>query len=146
VQVRNEPFSTFIHCVREAALVLCIEESEAKVVARIIEGLTQAQRVRFVFEARPTSFADLEPLVVLYRNLACAEQFEKQACCVKRESAVKCVKNRFVFRETHPSTKPVSSTTVVCFSFLRPGHLSKNCPQGRQFARSLHKPEADQQL
>jgi hypothetical protein len=72
--VDNEPLSAYIHCVREAALILRIQETEAQVVARIIEGLTQAQRVRFVFEARPTSFADLERLVVLDRNLACAEQ------------------------------------------------------------------------
>jgi ribosomal protein S6 len=86
LQVDNELLSTYIHYVREAALILCIQECEAQVVARFIEGLTQAQRVHFVFEAHPTSFADLERLVMLDHNLARAEQFKEQASCVKRDA------------------------------------------------------------
>jgi hypothetical protein len=116
LQADNEPLSTSINFVREAALILRIQESEGQVVAKIIEGLTQAQKVRFVFEARRTIFADLERLVVPDRNLACAEQFKEQAYCVKRDYALKRIKNKSVFREAKPSRKPVSATAVVFLS------------------------------
>jgi hypothetical protein len=93
-------------------------------VPRITERLAQAQRVCFVFESRPTSFADSERLIVCDRNLACAEQFKERTPCVKRDSDVK---NNLAFRGPQ-SRSPVSHTAVVCFSCHWPGHIRRNCP------------------
>jgi hypothetical protein len=43
VQFNSEPLSTYVHCVQDAALIFRIHDSEEQVVARIVEGLTQAQ-------------------------------------------------------------------------------------------------------
>jgi hypothetical protein len=50
-------------------------------VDRNFYGLTQAQRARFVFESRPTSFEDFERLCD--RKLVCAEQMNEQTSRVK---------------------------------------------------------------
>jgi hypothetical protein len=58
VQYEGESLATYVQSVRDAALVLRISENEAQVVQRIVEGLTQTQRARFVFQAPLPSFCN----------------------------------------------------------------------------------------
>ena len=50
VQWEGEQFSTYVKAIKDAALVLRIDESEVRVVERVVEGLTPTQRTRFVFQ------------------------------------------------------------------------------------------------
>ena len=60
--------------IRDTALVLRTSENEAQVVERIVEGITPTQRARFVFQAPPSSFLELEQLAVIDRKSANADQ------------------------------------------------------------------------
>jgi hypothetical protein len=73
VQAHNESLGSYIHSVREAALVLRIQETELQVVERILEGLTPNQRARLVFQGPPNSFKQFEHLVVVDHNIAFAD-------------------------------------------------------------------------
>jgi hypothetical protein len=63
----------YVRAIRDAAVVLHIIESEAAVVARIVEGLTPVQRSRFVFQAPPSTFLQQEQLAVVDRKIACVD-------------------------------------------------------------------------
>ena len=47
--------------------MLRINESEAQVVERVVEGLTPTKRARFVFQPPPSSFRHLELLAIVRR-------------------------------------------------------------------------------
>jgi hypothetical protein len=61
-----------VQSIRDAALVFRISEYEAQVVERIVEGLTPTQCARFVFQAPPSTFLQLEQLAIVDRNIAYA--------------------------------------------------------------------------
>jgi len=54
VQSVGEQFSNYVQVIKDAALVLRINECEAQLVERVVEGLTPTQRVRFVFQSPPS--------------------------------------------------------------------------------------------
>jgi hypothetical protein len=56
VQRDGESLAMYIHAIRDAAVVLRINQSEVEVLARIVEGLTPIQRARFVFQTPPSTF------------------------------------------------------------------------------------------
>jgi hypothetical protein len=58
----------YVQSVRDAASYLRIPHDEQTMVARIVSGLHPIQRVRFCFQALPTTFAQLEQLAVLDRS------------------------------------------------------------------------------
>jgi hypothetical protein len=66
-----------VQAIKDAALVLRIEESEAQIVERVVEGLMSAQCARFIFQAPPSSFRQLERLVIVDRNIAYADHARK---------------------------------------------------------------------
>jgi len=49
VQSEGEHFFSYVQEIKDAALVLRINESEAQVVEGVVEGLTPTQPARFVF-------------------------------------------------------------------------------------------------
>jgi hypothetical protein len=59
-QAEGEPLGKYIQDIREAALVLRIAEPEIRVVNRILQGLTHAQRARFVFQTPPSTLVQLQ--------------------------------------------------------------------------------------
>jgi hypothetical protein len=54
VQSVGEQFSNYVQAMKDAALVLRINESEAQIVERVVERLTSTQRARFVFQSPPS--------------------------------------------------------------------------------------------
>ena len=74
VQSVGEQFSNYVPAIKDAALVLRINKSEAQVVERAVEGLTPTQRARFVFQSPPSSFRQLERLAIVDRNIATADR------------------------------------------------------------------------
>jgi hypothetical protein len=51
-------------------MMLRIKDDETRVVDRIVEGFTPAQRARFVFQAPLSSLVQLGHLAVVDRNIA----------------------------------------------------------------------------
>jgi hypothetical protein len=79
VQQHGESLATYVQAVCDAALVLRITETEEQTVAHIVEGLTPVQRARFVFQTVPSTFAHLDLMAVLDRNIAYADSTRQVA-------------------------------------------------------------------
>jgi hypothetical protein len=138
VQREGESLSMYLQAVRDAASVLRISESEAVVVARIVEGLTPVQRSRFVFQAPRSTFLQLEQLAVVDRNIAYAD-------CTRTSCTAVCsraVQPRYTTSASEYSQKRVNKTPVpgkqiVCFSCGKPGHVQKNYFQHSERRRKV---------
>jgi hypothetical protein len=127
VQQSGETFATYFQAIRDAAAVLRVTDSEEHMVGRVIEGLTSIQRARFVFQQRPSTFAQLDQLAVVDRNTAYADQI--------RGAGVSGVGQR-----GKPDVANVDSTNVrqsarnvsipgnrrVCYFCGKPGHVRAN--------------------
>ena len=70
VQSVGEQFSNYVQAIKDAALALRINKSEAQAVERVVEGHTHTQRARFVFHSPPSSFRQLEQSAIVYMNIA----------------------------------------------------------------------------
>jgi hypothetical protein len=87
-ETEKEPLALYVQFVRDAALIFPINETESQVVGRIVEGLTPTQRARFVFQAPPNNFQQLEQLVVLDRNITYADKTRETPAAIVRVNAV----------------------------------------------------------
>jgi hypothetical protein len=65
----GEPFAIYIQSIKDAAAVLRIEEGEEEMVTRIVDGLSPTLRDLFVFQQPPSSFAQLDQLLLVERNM-----------------------------------------------------------------------------
>jgi len=74
VQSVGEQFSNYVQTIKYVTLVLRINENEAQVVERVLEGLTPTQRARFIFQSPLSSFRQLERLAIVDRNIAYADR------------------------------------------------------------------------
>jgi len=70
----GEQFSNYVQAIKDAVLVLRINESKAHVVEKVVEGLMPTQRSRFVFQSLPSSFRQLERSTIVDRNIAYADR------------------------------------------------------------------------
>jgi hypothetical protein len=129
VQREGEALTSYVQSVRDAALVLQINESEAQVVGRIVEGLTPTQRARFVFQPLPSTFHQLEQFVVLDRNLTYADAMRHAPGTTVRAHAVRTTVANSTDRpsQSAPRRDPVSSNPVFCYYCNKPGHIQRNC-------------------
>ena len=139
VQEEQESLAMYVQAVREAALVLRITESEAEVVARIVQGLNPVQRARFVFQALPSTFAQLEQLAVVDRNVTYADSTRAKRPVAEKSSETRLT-TATVTHSTHRVNKPhASGKPILCFSCGKPGHIQRNCyvrsPNRRNQAR-----------
>jgi hypothetical protein len=129
VQAHSESLGSYIQSVREAALVLRIQETEPQVVERIIEGLTPNQRARFVFQGPPNSFQQLEHLVVVDRNIAFADNMQQPVAAGRRDEVVQStVCDVHVNCSRYPPSKtPDRGKVPVCYYCGKSGHIQRNC-------------------
>ena len=56
LQEEGESLEGYVNAIKDAALVLRINDSEAELVPRIVEGFTSNQRTRLVFQSHPSTF------------------------------------------------------------------------------------------
>ena len=128
VQFEGEPFTTYVQSLRDAALVLRIKENEKHVVERIVEGNAPIQRARFVFQAPPASFLQLEKLA-MDRNIAYADQSRAARPAGVKIGAIEWPLEPENPRYSHVRTSqsPMSGKFVVCYNCRKPGHTQKMC-------------------
>jgi hypothetical protein len=79
VQQHGESLAMYVQAVRDTALVLHITETEEQTVACIVEVLTPVQHARFVFQTVPSTFAHLDQMAVLDRNITYADSTRRVA-------------------------------------------------------------------
>jgi hypothetical protein len=100
-----------------------------------MEGLALIQRARYVFQDPPSTFVQLEHLIVVGCNITYADKTRQLSALVGRAKAVKTASASFV--SSHPcspaSKKPVQGKPV-CFYCGKTGHIQQNC-----FARLAQK-------
>jgi hypothetical protein len=143
LQAEGEPLAMYIQSIRDTALIVRISETEAQVVQRIVEGLTPIQRARFVFQDLPSTFVQLEQLIVVDRNITYADKTRQLSASMGRAKAVETASTSFVssHRRSPASKKPFQGKTVVCFYCGKTEHIQINCfaslAQKRKLVRIL---------
>jgi hypothetical protein len=127
VQAEGEYLGNYIQDIREAALVLRISEPEPQMVRRMLEGLTPAQRVRFVFQTPPSTLEQLEHLNVVDRNIAYADTTRPQPSPRRRGEAAKfCSPKTFVAQTRRRQSKPYPpGNNIVSFHYGKTGHVQR---------------------
>jgi len=77
LQEEGEPLEVYVNAIEDAALVLRINDSEAELVARIVEGFNSNQRARLIFQSPLSTFEQLEQLAALDRNISFVDNYRK---------------------------------------------------------------------
>jgi len=118
-----------VQAIKDAALVLRINESEAQVVERVVEVLTLTQRVRFIFQSPTSSFRQLERLAIVDRNIAYADRTRAEPA---PEVTIAVVESPMGHGEPGESgnkraQEPLQRKPVVCFYCRRPEHTQSRC-------------------
>ena len=80
LQEEGEPLGVYVNTIKDAALVLRINDSEAELVACIVGGFTSNQHARLIFQSPPSTFEQLEQLAAVDKNISFG-QLSKVACC-----------------------------------------------------------------
>jgi hypothetical protein len=94
VQALGEPLSVYVQAIKDVAAVLRIDEGEKEMVSRIVDGLSPTQTARFVFQEPPLSFAQLDRLIAIDRNVAYADSLRTEQSMTFQVGRVE-VKNSF---------------------------------------------------
>ena len=128
VQRLGEPLAAYVRAVRDAALVLRIEESESQTVARIVEGFTPDQRARFLFQTLPTTFRELERLEIVDRNVMYADQSRQGGSTARPPAAFSSEQRKAGIRgQPSVSANDMSRNQSRCYSCGQKGHFQRHC-------------------
>ncbi|XP_039276064.1 uncharacterized protein LOC120349650 [Nilaparvata lugens] len=73
LQAPVEPISAYVVSIKESALLLRLEKSEAEVVSTILSGLSPHERSRLIFMNKPTTLAQLDEICIQAQNLHFAD-------------------------------------------------------------------------
>jgi hypothetical protein len=126
VQKSGETLANYIQAVRDAAFVLRIKQSEAQVVARIVDGFSPTQLVRCIFHNIPESFEQLEQMMIKDRNSQCGEQCRGGGDSSSGvESDVPGSSEGFSPHRVNKA--PHSGKLLKCYRCDKPGHMQRNC-------------------
>jgi len=147
-------FCVTLYSLKESPLVLMCNPSEMqpwsfvsrKFVERTVEGIRPIQRARFVFQAPPASFLQLEDLEMVVRNIAYAGQSRAARPEEVNIGAIKSPPEpeNPMYSHARTSQFPRSGKPVVCYYCRKPGQtqkmgflpLSQLCKPARPVAKS----------
>ena len=112
VHSEGKSFASYVHSIKDAALVLRISEDEEQFVGRIVEGPTLTRFARLC-----SPFCNWRHLTVVNRNIAFADQTRTVQCTAVTVSIVEFHTTSFNSRHSHTqsSTTSNSGKPVVCF-------------------------------
>jgi hypothetical protein len=88
VQGEGDCLASYVQAISDAALVLRIQENEAQMVERIVEGFSPSQRTRLVFQTPPPSLRHLEQLTALDRNILYADRRRTRQSALRQANRV----------------------------------------------------------
>ena len=139
LQREGETFATYICSVKDAARVLRLPVSERDVVNNIIEGLAPTQRSRFVVQAMPTNYRELDQLAILDQNLTFANQQREaqiRSNVGRRSEAVSCEGRQYEGPDCKRSPEGrFAYVSKRCYRCREVGHLQRDCPRGSKARR-----------
>jgi len=141
VQGQDEHFFSYVEAITDVALVLRIKENEAQAVQRIIEGLTPTQRSRFIFQLPPSSFAQLEHLAIVDRNIAYTDRLREEQSLEVQIAVIEPVSEPGETVGSRRRSQDNRSRKVVCFYCRKPGHTQNRC-----FLRASHKNKGEHKV
>jgi hypothetical protein len=127
-QLPREALSQYVGDVRMLARVLRLGIPEHQLVDMVLQGLKPEERSRLVFAPRPSSFAELEKLVILSRSVQDADVQRSQAIGHSSRGH----SNPVVAHIRQDSVAPqVQRRPIVCFGCGQPGHIRRDCRRGQ---------------
>ena len=129
IQKEGETLGSYVGAIRDAASVLRINESEAEIVAHIVEGLHLNQRARLLFQALPSSFEQLEQLAVVDRNFSFVDSSSTSGA---GSTTANTVQPQYDSRPTQHrpgavNNAPLPGKELVCFNCGKSGHMRRQC-------------------
>jgi hypothetical protein len=98
-------------------------------VTRIVDGLSPTQKARFVFQELPLSFAQLDRLIVIDRNVTYADSLRTEPSTTFQVGHVEVQNTVSQGQQDYrpPERSDSVNRRVVCFYCNKPGHIQKNC-------------------
>jgi len=125
-----EGLSSYVSDIRVVSQVLCVGMAESQLVDLVLQGLNPEERSRLVFAPRPSSFADLERLILFSRSVQDGD-FQR---------------NQGMGHHPQPGPRPAVSALArqgagndnfrreapTCFGCGQRGHLRSVCPNRRR--------------
>lgn len=125
-QAPGEMLSQYVGEIRSLAQVLRLNFSEGQLVDLIVEGIKPQDRSRFVFCAKPTTFAELDRLSRFSSGIQDCD-FQRNLCWGQFPPVP--LGPQVAFVQPGPPVPNTRKEPPVCFGCRQKGHVKRNCPQ-----------------
>jgi len=128
LQEEWESLEVYVNSINDAALVLRINDNEAELVARVVEGFTSNQRNRLIFKSPPSTFEPLEKLAVVDRNISFVDNNRKSRVASTTTNAAQRQQGHrpIQYRTGMVDNSQLPGKRNVCFNCGKPGHIQQH--------------------
>jgi hypothetical protein len=134
LQRADESFTAYVTSLKQAARVLKLPLTQREVIDNIVDGLSPQQRSRFVFEARPVTWADIDRLCIHYCNMSFTDGIRLCESSERRKPVLQGHNSDTVGRGNRFQIVNVGSqgrgnrtpSNVTCFYCKKVGHVLRD--------------------
>jgi hypothetical protein len=123
-----ESLATFAADVKHVARLLRVNSSQAEIVDVILGGLTAEERSRLIFSKKPTSFLELDELIILSRNAAYTDSLRRSSMEQEDRGGVPQVMS---VQESSYEENKRRRSEVICYNCRGRGHTQRYCRSPR---------------